>query len=221
MAAISIVSGTSLNAFFHPCENLQSIAIQHTWRSASSQLLSCIAKTELCYQRGREWGQANVLSCHWDGQRWDKGWPWGGRLIPAVDEGTSCALHPWPPTGTHSAAEVTAAVRKISRALAQQPNLLKIYCYPNCVMAGFPLLPDEEWGRLTKSLDILGISGFIISVNVWIGVLGDASPESKNGGMLSWECLSNGVCWKILFWEWLNPCRKFCWIWLIILIDEG
>lgn len=44
MAAISIVSGTSLNAFFHPCENLQSIAIQRAWRSASAELLSCIAK---------------------------------------------------------------------------------------------------------------------------------------------------------------------------------
>lgn len=67
MAAISIVSGTSLNAFFHPCENLQSIAIQHTWRSASLQLLSCIAKTELCYHRAEKVGpgQRPLLSLGW------------------------------------------------------------------------------------------------------------------------------------------------------------
>lgn len=56
MAAISIVSGTSLNAFFHPCENLQSIAIQRAWRSANPELLSCIAKTELYYQKAEKVG---------------------------------------------------------------------------------------------------------------------------------------------------------------------
>lgn len=67
MAAISIVSGTSLNAFFHPCENLQSTAIQHAWRSASSQLLSCIAKPEICYQRAEKVGpgQRPLLSLGW------------------------------------------------------------------------------------------------------------------------------------------------------------
>lgn len=67
MAAISIISGTSLNAFFHPCENLQSTAIQHTWRGASSQLLSCIAKTELCYQRAEKVrpGQCPLLPLGW------------------------------------------------------------------------------------------------------------------------------------------------------------
>lgn len=46
------------------------------------------------------------------------------------------------------------------------------------------------------SLDILGISCFIISDNVWIGVYSDASSESSNRDMLSWECLSNfaGKC---------------------------
>lgn len=86
-----------------------------------------------------------------------------------MDEGTGCVLlggtSPRPLTGT-SAARAASVVRKFSRALAQQPTLLKIYCYPNCAMAGFPLLPAEEQERLTKSLDILGVSGFIISDNV-------------------------------------------------------
>lgn len=42
-------------------------------------------------------------------------------------------------------------------------------------MAGFPLLPAEEQGRLTKSLDILGISGFIRSDNVRIDAVSDDS----------------------------------------------
>lgn len=93
MAAISIVSGTSLNAFFHPCENLQSIAIQRAWHSASLELLSCIAKNKSYMTRRLEkWGQANVLSCHWNGQRWNEREPRGGRLVPATDEGTSCVL---------------------------------------------------------------------------------------------------------------------------------
>jgi len=56
MTAISIVSGTSLNAFFHPCENLQSIAMQCAWCRASLELLSCIAKIELCYQKAKKVG---------------------------------------------------------------------------------------------------------------------------------------------------------------------
>lgn len=74
-------------------------------------------------------------------------------------------LHPRPPAGT-LAARAASVVRKISRVLAQQSTLLKIYCYPNCAMSGFPLLPAEEQERPTESLDILGISGFIISDNV-------------------------------------------------------
>lgn len=60
MAAISIVSGTSLNAFFHPCENLQSIAIQCDWHGANSELLSCIIKTKLYYQRAEKVGPGQV-----------------------------------------------------------------------------------------------------------------------------------------------------------------
>lgn len=72
MAAISIVSGTSLNAFFHPCENLQSIAIQRAWRSANPELLSCIAKTELYYQKAEKVGpgQRPLLSL----ERTETGW---------------------------------------------------------------------------------------------------------------------------------------------------
>jgi len=67
MAAISIISGTSLNAFFHPCENLQSIAIQHDWHRANSELLSCIIKMELYYQRDEKVGsgQGPLLSLEW------------------------------------------------------------------------------------------------------------------------------------------------------------
>ena len=179
MAAISIISGTSLNAFFHPCENLQSTAIQSTWHSANLELLSCIAKTELYYQKAEKVGpgQRPLLSL----ESVEMGWKgamgreahscdgWGGQAVFFWGD-----LHPRRPTGT-SAAGAASAVRKISRALAQQPTLLKICCYSNCAMAGFPLLPAEEEGRLTKSLDILGIAGFIVSGNVWIGILSDDS----------------------------------------------
>lgn len=144
MAAISIVSGTSLNAFFHPCESLQSTAIQHTWRSASLQLLSCIAKTELCYARAEKVGPGHhpLLSL---------GWAEVGQRVTTGREAHSCdgcgdklcsspLTSHWRPLSSR----VTAAVRKISRALAQQPSLLKICCYPNCIVAGFPLLPAEE-----------------------------------------------------------------------------
>lgn len=92
MAAISIVSGTSLNAFFHPCENLQSIAIQCAWRSANWELLSCIAKAELYCPKAERVHQANVLSCHWNGQRSDEWESQGRRLLPVTDEWTSCVL---------------------------------------------------------------------------------------------------------------------------------
>jgi len=75
-------------------------------------------------------------------------------------------LRPRPPAGTSAAAGVALVVRKISRALAQQPTLLKICWYPTCPVAGFRLLPAEEQERLTKSLDIRGISGFLMSDNV-------------------------------------------------------
>lgn len=72
MAAISIVSGTSLNAFFHPCENLQSIAIQRAWHSANLELLSCIAKTELYHQKAEKVGpgQCPLLSLEWAEMGW-------------------------------------------------------------------------------------------------------------------------------------------------------
>lgn len=90
MAAISIVSGTSLNAFFHPCENLQSIAIQPAWRRANLELLSCIAKTELYYQKAGKLGPGRrpFLSLEWAERGWSE--PWGGGLVPAMDEGPGC-----------------------------------------------------------------------------------------------------------------------------------
>lgn len=175
MAAISIVSGTSLNAFFHPCENLQSIAIQPAWRRANSELLSCIAKTRVILPEGWKTGtrttSSPVAGMGREGMKGSRGE--GGSLLPWM---RGRAVYIWGdllprlPSGT-SAARAASAVRKISRALAQHPTLLKIGCCPNCTMAAFPLLPAEKRERLTESRDILGIPGFVISDYAWFGVL--------------------------------------------------
>lgn len=192
MAAISIVSGTSLNAFFHPCENLQSIAIQCDWHGANSELLSCIIKTKLYYQRAEKVGpgQVPLLSLERAKMRCERAMGkeahscsgWQDRLVLLWKD-----FHPRPPAGTLSAG-AAAMIRKISRALAQQLASLRIYCYPNCTTSGFPPLPVEDQEGPTESLDILGISGFIISENVCFGVYSDDSWGSNNGVMLSWEC---------------------------------
>lgn len=180
MAAISIVSGTSLNAFFHPRENLQSIAIQCTWRQANLELLSCIAKNRVIlpegWKNGAELMSTPVTGMGRDGMKGSHGE--GGSFLPWM---SGQAGFFWGDTFTPDLPPAPRQQEQRQRS-GRSPGLWhssqvcwKSIAIPTALWLDSLYCQLEEQGRPTKSLDILGISGFIRSDNVWIDVLSDDS----------------------------------------------